>query len=121
MSVKNLLLRIPGARSIRRAYRTAKAKNAYRKAVKMAEEAFITTGKRHFVIMLTSGKLAIYSRETFRKHRVKNYVPSLNGKKIRDLISDCVYRTDTLGGNDPLSPEERNIRQNQFIHYYANM
>lgn len=119
MKLKKIIKSTPILSSIRTAYRRHKAKYNYKRARRMADEAFATTGKRHIVIMMDTGKLAIYSRETFRKHKIKGYTPSLKDCKVYDLLRSCVYHTPTIGGNR-LSDREAEIRKNQYIAAYAS-
>lgn len=120
MSFKNLLLKVPVFRKIRVAYRRQKAIRNYTSAAESADKAYKKTGTRHFVIMLTNGKLAIFCRSTFRKHIRKGWLPGKN-YTINDAIRDCVYRTPTQCGNDYLSPEETVLRRNQYIRMYSEM
>ena len=121
MSIKTILLRLPGARRLRRAYRTEKAKRNYKKAVTIADRHYATTGKRHFVIMLTNGRLAIYNRQTFREHKKRNFLPNVKDVKMLDLLRDCVYRTPANAQDPGLPQNEANIRRNQYIYYYSTM
>ena len=78
----------------------------YKKAVAVATEKYLETGKRYFV-MPTFGRgrqLVIIDRENFRLFKKRHLISK--DARVQHLIEECFYRTPYFNGKDALTKAE---------------
>ena len=86
----------------------------YKKAVALATEKYLETGKRYFV-MPTYGKgrqLVIIDRENFRLFKRKHLISK--DARVQDLIRECFYHTPYFNGRGALTAQQINTKKEQL-------
>lgn len=84
----------------------------YREATRKADKAHADDGKRYYVLPSAEGKLLIMDRENFRILKHKHYINS--SARVQDLVNECFYCTPYRNGDGALSPEQLNIKRQQY-------
>lgn len=90
----------------------------FREAIEKAENAYRTTGNRHYVIPAPSKKkLLVVDRSNFRTLKRKHYI---NQKRTCDeLLRDCFYCTPDRGGRQ-IADTFLKIKENQFYDWFSS-
>lgn len=74
----------------------------YQRAISMANNAYHTTGNRHYVMPTPQGKLMVTDRANFRLLKRKHYINP--NATLGHLTAECFYHTPHRGGTHAMHP-----------------
>lgn len=88
-----------------------------RRAVALADEAYLSTGTRHYV-MPGSGprcELLVMDRRNFRKLKQKGYIS--DRALVADMVKESFYFTPHRNGDGYLSETDRRRKMRQYFSW----
>ena len=90
-----------------------------REAVRKADEAYRTTGIRHYVMPSFGGdrKLLVMDRSNFRILKRKGYIT--HKALVHDMMLESFYFTPYRDGSGWLSEKDRRKKVRQYFSWYA--
>ena len=97
---------------MRKFFRGIKARVIYFNAVRLADECYRQTGKQHFVIADTDGRLIVCDKKNFRTLKRKHYAPDIT---TFALLNVCIYHTPNGIGKAAMSELEKEARKERYI------
>ena len=90
-------------------------KYRFNSAVKKANELFMKTGERQYILLQTDGVLVVLDRRTFRQMKKEGRIPQ--GATIGLLEKECLYHTAYNNGTGALKPEAIKKRLERYLRW----
>lgn len=101
-------------------FKRIKAAVRYRKAVRMADEAFQKSGQRHYVLPLSGKKktLLVLDRYNLRMYKRKGYMSQK--ANVLALEKECFYCTPYIDGKGALPDNVIALKKKQYLAWFAS-
>jgi len=95
-----------------------RARIILKRAIRLADEAYLQSPHRWYVMATTDGKLCVLDRKNFRILKRKHYIAA--GVTCFDLLRECFYFTPLRNGTGAITHEEREQKLLQYFSWKKN-
>lgn len=99
-------------------YYLLRARIAYDRAIRKAEEQLALTGQRNYIIKGLARKLVITDRKSFRQLKHHGYIKK--NASVQDLERASLYHTSYRNGTGSLSPESLRAKRTAALHWLSS-
>lgn len=87
----------------------------FNRAVKKANEAFMRTGERQYILLQTDGELVVMDKKFFKAAKKEGRIP--RDTNIFTLERECLYHTPYNNGTGALKPEAIKKRLERYLRW----
>lgn len=96
-----------------------RAKVKLKKAIMLADEKHASTGERYYVMPSLDGMLLVMDRKSFRKMKLKHYIPQ--NAKVADMVRESFYFTPYGNGSCAITGMQMERKRNEYFLWVEAM
>lgn len=87
----------------------------YKMAVKKANNIFVESGERQYILLQTDGELVVLNRPLFRKMKEEGRIPA--DTTIATLERECLYHTPYRNGSGEISKAKIKRKLEHYLRW----
>jgi hypothetical protein len=87
----------------------------FNRAVKKANEAFMRTGERQYILLQTDGELVVMDKKFFKAAKKEGRIP--RDTNIFTLERECLYHTPYNNGTGAITPERIKKKLDLYLRW----